>query len=98
MEVAVGSTSLNYHTVTSAKEKSSTCYEASSIRTEKLNAIKKVKIVGSSWGITFETFAYTMVSDPNSHLDLMQNESPVKPYKVEGRSSYFINTDPNTSI
>lgn len=41
MEVAVGSTSLNYHTVTSAKEKSSTCYEASSIRTEKLNAIKK---------------------------------------------------------
>jgi hypothetical protein len=25
MEVAVGSTSLNYHTVTSAKEKSSTC-------------------------------------------------------------------------
>jgi hypothetical protein len=97
-EVAVGSTSLNYHTVTSAKEKSSTCYEASSIRTEKLNAIKKVKIVGSSWGITFETFADTMVSDPNSHLDLMQNESPVKPYKVEGRSSYFINTDPNTSI
>jgi hypothetical protein len=55
---------------------------------------KKVKIVGSSWGITFETFADTMVSDPNSHLDLMQNESPVKPYKVEGRSSYFINTDP----
>jgi hypothetical protein len=55
---------------------------------------KKVKIVGSSWGITFETFADTMVSNPNSHLDLMQNESPVKPYKVEGRSSYFINTDP----
>jgi hypothetical protein len=48
---------------------------------------KKVKIVGSSWGITFETFADAMVSDPNSHLDLMQNESPVKPYKVEGRSS-----------
>jgi hypothetical protein len=41
MEVAVGSTSLNYHTVTSAKEKSSTCYEASSIRTEKLKATKK---------------------------------------------------------
>jgi hypothetical protein len=29
MEVAVGSTSLNYHIVTSAKETSSTCYEAS---------------------------------------------------------------------
>jgi hypothetical protein len=47
---------------------------------------------------TFETFADAMVSDPNSHLDLRQNESPVKPYKVEGRSSYFINTNPNTSI
>jgi hypothetical protein len=98
MEVAVGSTSLNYHTVTSAKEKSSTCYEASSIRTEKLNAIKKSQDRRFILGITFETFADTMVSDPNSHLDLMQNESPVKPYKVEGRSSYFINTDPNTSI
>ena len=41
MEVAVASTSLNNHTVTSAKEKHSTCYEASSIRTEKLNAIKR---------------------------------------------------------
>jgi hypothetical protein len=41
IEVAVGSTNLNYHTVTSAKENSSTCYEASSIRTEKLNNINK---------------------------------------------------------
>jgi hypothetical protein len=55
----------------------------------------KVKIVGSFWGITFKTFADTMVSDPSSlHLNLMQNESPGKPYKVEGRSSYFINTNP----
>ena len=35
-----------------------------------------------------------MVSDPNSlRFDLMQKESSVKPYKVEERSCYFIDTD-----
>ena len=43
MEVVVASTSLSNHTVIfagDAKEKTTTCYEVSSIRTEKLNAIK----------------------------------------------------------
>ena len=44
MEVAVASTSFNNHTVIfagDAKEKTTTCSEVSSIRTEKLNAIKR---------------------------------------------------------
>ena len=44
MEVVVASTSLSNHTVIfagDAKEKTTTCYEVSSIRTEKLNAIKR---------------------------------------------------------
>ena len=44
MEVVVASTSLSNHTVIfagDAKEKTTTCSEVSSIRTEKLNAIKR---------------------------------------------------------
>ena len=44
MEVVVASTSLSNHTVIfagDAKEKTTTCYEVSSIGTEKLNAIKR---------------------------------------------------------
>ena len=43
-QVVVASTSLSNHTVIfagDAKEKITTCYEVSSIRTEKLNAIKR---------------------------------------------------------
>ena len=93
MEVAVANTSSDNHTVASAgdaNEKFSTFCEASTIRMEKLNAIRRSqdrRFILNNGGLKFETCADTMVSDPNSlPLDLIQKVSPVKPYKVEGRS------------
>lgn len=93
IEVAVANTSSDNHTVASAgdaNEKSSTFCEASTIRMEKLNAIRRSQdrpFILNNGGLKFETCADTMVSDPNSlPLDLIQKVSPVKPYKVEGRS------------
>ena len=69
MEVAVASTS-STHTVTSAGDtnrKYPTCYEASSIRAEKLKAIKSSqdrRFILNIEGIKFETCADTMDSDP----------------------------------
>jgi hypothetical protein len=73
MEVAVASTS-STHTVTSAGDtnrKYPTCYEASSIRAEKLKAIKSSqdrRFILNIEGIKFETCADSMASDPNSLL------------------------------
>jgi len=99
MEVTVASTS-STHTVTSAGDtnrKYPTYYEASSIRAEKLKAIKSSqdrRFILNIGGMQFETCADTIASDPNSLLfDLIQTESPVKPYSVEGRSCYFIDRD-----
>ena len=100
MEVTVASTS-STHIATSAGDsnrKYPTGYEASSIRAGKLKAIKSSqdrRFILNIGGIKFETCADTMASDPNSLLfDLIQTESPVKPYSVEGRSCYFIDRDP----
>lgn len=85
------------HIVTSTGD-SNRKYEASSIRSEKLKAIKSSqdrRFILNIGGVKFETCANTMASDPNSLLfDLFQTESPVKSFFVEGRSCYFLDRDP----
>jgi hypothetical protein len=73
-------------------------YTATPTRILKLVQIdkgQKIRFMLNIGGMKFETCANTINNAPDSVLfELINTNSTVKPYLVEGRSTYFIDRDP----
>ena len=83
---------------TSSKPEQLPVYTATPTRILKLMQIdkgQKTRFMLNIGGIKFETCANTINSVPDSVLfEMINANSTVKPYLVEGRSTYFIDRDP----
>ena len=98
MEVSVTPTTTPPATPTVTPAGDAPTYEATDkklLKLQNINRNQNSRFILNVGGSKFETCASTMSSDPNSILySLIQKESPVKPYSVEGRLCYFLDRDP----
>ena len=65
------------------------------LKIQQLNKGQQTRFILNIGGTKFETSAETISSFPDSVLSAMiAEDSPMKPYQIDGRSSYFIDRDP----